>query len=208
MIQRQLQYIVNVALVLVLFVGTAFAQEAGARTDSEPKMTPEEVAADEKAWIQTQQNLWENSTPSWTLDEIVREFTVACDAFGWDISQELDGFFYVLFTDFRAAQHPTWDMRTLEGYAMGMGNPDEVLVYIDVDYFLGLNEIERKALVFHELFHDIFNVPHSETGLMMSEGEYPQTQDELITQTAEVFDVIWAQFNLYQERLKEQDNGK
>ena len=65
---------------------------------------------------------------------------------------------------------------SLAGIAVGMFNPYAVNVVLNVDLWRVLSDAERKALVYHELAHDVFELHHN-TCDIMSGGVRPITED-------------------------------
>jgi len=64
----------------------------------------------------------------------------------------------------------------LAGIAIGMFNPYAVNVVLNVDLWRVLSYAERKALVYHELAHDVFGLRHN-TCDIMSGGVRPITEE-------------------------------
>ena len=64
----------------------------------------------------------------------------------------------------------------LAGIAIGMFNPYAVNVILNIDIWEVLTPAERKALVYHELAHDVFELHHN-TCDIMSGGVRPITND-------------------------------
>ena len=64
----------------------------------------------------------------------------------------------------------------LAGIAIGMFNPHAVNVILNIDIWGVLSPAERKALVYHELAHDVFELHHN-TCDIMSGGVRPITED-------------------------------
>lgn len=52
------------------------------------------------------------------------------------------------------------------GIAIGMFNPSCVNVVLDIELWFALNSLERKALVYHELAHDVFGLEHNTCDIM------------------------------------------
>ena len=65
---------------------------------------------------------------------------------------------------------------SLAGIAVGMFNPYAVNVVLNIDIWRVLSAAERKALVYHELAHDVFELHHN-TCDIMSGGVRPITEE-------------------------------
>ena len=52
------------------------------------------------------------------------------------------------------------------GIAIGMDNKYAVNIVIDINLWRFLNKKERKALVYHEMAHDVFRLEHNSCSLM------------------------------------------
>tara|TARA_Y100000746_G_C15374079_1_gene395404 strand:+ start:542 stop:1018 length:477 start_codon:yes stop_codon:yes gene_type:complete len=49
----------------------------------------------------------------------------------------------------------------LVGISFGMNNDEEIDIYIDNSYWIKINSITKKKLIYHELGHDVLNLDHS-----------------------------------------------
>jgi hypothetical protein len=56
--------------------------------------------------------------------------------------------------------------RNVAGIAIGMFNKHAVNIVIDITLWRFLNKKERKALVYHEMAHDVFGLRHNTCSLM------------------------------------------
>jgi len=56
--------------------------------------------------------------------------------------------------------------RNMAGMAIGMMNEYAVNIILDVDLWDSLTRAEKKALVYHELSHDVFGLEHNTCDLM------------------------------------------
>ena len=76
------------------------------------------------------------------------------------------------------------------GMAIGMFNPYCVNIILDEDIWNILNRAERKALVYHELAHDVFELHHNTCDIMS--GGLREITDEMVE---ELLDTLTKQQN-------------
>jgi hypothetical protein len=74
--------------------------------------------------------------------------------------------------------------------AIGMFNPYCVNIILDEDIWNILNRAERKALVYHELAHDVFELHHNTCDIMS--GGLREITDEMVE---ELLDTLTKQQN-------------
>lgn len=79
---------------------------------------------------------------------------------------------------------------TVAGMAIGMFNPYCVNIILDEDIWNILNRSERKALVYHELAHDVFELHHNTCDIMS--GGLREITDEMVE---ELLDTLTKQQN-------------
>lgn len=79
---------------------------------------------------------------------------------------------------------------TVAGMAIGMFNPYCVNIILDEDIWNILNRAERKALVYHELAHDVFELHHNTCDIMS--GGLREITDEMVE---ELLDTLTKQQN-------------
>ncbi len=124
--------------------------------------------------------IYNNGEPS--LYAYVDEFVKDADRYGYDVSYIYN---YPVIIQFEQSDD-------FAGQAYGMNDDELVLVAIDSEewYLLGL--LERKQLMYHELFHDIFNLEHPETevGIMSHDGGYYYSVHEVEKDLEKVFEEI------------------
>ena len=80
--------------------------------------------------------------------------------------------------------------RNVAGMAIGMFNPYAVNVILDINIWKLLSESEKKALVYHELSHDVFGLHHNTCDIMT--GSLRGITDEMIK---ELLDTLIKQQN-------------
>ena len=69
------------------------------------------------------------------------------------------------------------------GMAIGMFNPYCVNIILDEEIWRVLNRSERKALVYHELAHDVFELHHNTCDIMS--GGLREITDEMVEELLE-----------------------
>lgn len=80
--------------------------------------------------------------------------------------------------------------RNIAGMAIGMFNEYAVNIILDVDLWHSLSRAEKKALVYHELSHDVFGLHHNTCDLMS--GSLRAITDEMVK---ELLDTLTKQQN-------------